>query len=528
MAATQKRNFFLLLALSILVIIIFSLPNSRASENIQMVQVFEPDEAVPMPYLLPMIAPAGTVEQALRQFVFYEYYYYGFPHFGYSAILLLPLKWLGKLNDTPAVMLMLRQGSSVLLILAGILLLVYLQDRFKTYRSFVLFSLLIGIPAVVYNNFWWHPDGMVVLLAALILFFLQRDDLRLGKNFLFAAVLCGILTAVKTIGAYFFLAVGLALLLSLITRKSSLRRAAGMALAFLLVMGVSYIIANPFLLSPWGRTAFINIFHKQTDLLFNGYGIVYEKGLIASWPLVRQNYGGAIFLLIATATTLWGVWRSDKKLLFAFILAWFLPVSVLVFYFTHFKFQYWLPAALPLISTVAVLMPEKLKDFRPFRWEKIVQFGALLLVFIQMALFYQTDVQDIVARYHRADNEPSIQFYDQALDTLEPLQGQALKVYYDARMYVPETTGWSTVSTYDLLEYGYISENNFDVLLLMEQRIRDYLNPNAVGIDADTFKRNQQFYRDADLESVNGYHLVFRNTFGLIFVRDDYAGLFTK
>ena len=226
MAATQKRNF-LLLALSILVLIIFSLPNARASEDIQMVQVFEPDEAVPMPYLLQMIAPAGTVEQALRQFVFYEYYYYGFPYFGYSAILLLPLKWLGKLNDTPAVMLMLRQGSSVLLILAGILLLVYLQDRFKTYRSFVLFSLLISIPAVVYNNFWWHPDGMVVLLAALILFFLQRDDLRLGKNFLFAAVLCGVLAAAKTIGAYFFLAVGLALLLSLITRKSSLKRVAG-------------------------------------------------------------------------------------------------------------------------------------------------------------------------------------------------------------------------------------------------------------------------------------------------------------
>jgi hypothetical protein len=101
-------------------------------------------------------------------------------------------------------------------------------------------------------------------------------------------------------------------------------------------------------------------------------------------------------------------------------------------------------------------------------------------------------------------------------------------VYYDAQMYVPVTTGWSTVSTYDLLEYGYISEHNFDVLLLMEQRIRDYLNPNAVGIDVETFKRNQLFYRDADVESLNGYHLVYRDTFGLIFVRDDYASLFDQ
>jgi hypothetical protein len=76
-------------------------------------------------------------------------------------------------------------------------------------------------------------------------------------------------------------------------------------------------------------------------------------------------------------------------------------------------------------------------------------------------------------------------------------------------------------SNYDLLEYAYIQDNNFDVLLLLEQRIRDYLNPEAVGIDPELFARNQQFYRAADNGTIKGFHLVQRDTFGLIYVRDE-------
>jgi len=82
-----------------------------------------------------MIAPAPTLNLALRQFVFYDYYYYGFPFFAASALLLLPLQWLSHLGDIPLVMLILRQFVSVLPMLAALLLLVYMQDGFHSYRS---------------------------------------------------------------------------------------------------------------------------------------------------------------------------------------------------------------------------------------------------------------------------------------------------------------------------------------------------------------------------------------------------------
>jgi hypothetical protein len=95
MTRTQKRIFGLLLLMAAVVFVIFIFPNARATDNLAMVQMFQPDEAAPLPYVFNMIAPAESLEKALRAFVFYDYYYYGFPYFSLSALTLLPLQWLG-------------------------------------------------------------------------------------------------------------------------------------------------------------------------------------------------------------------------------------------------------------------------------------------------------------------------------------------------------------------------------------------------------------------------------------------------
>jgi hypothetical protein len=536
MTSQQKRMFFLLLLMATIVFILFSLPNSVASKNLAMVQMFQPDESSPLPYIFHMIAPAESINQALRSFVFYDYYYYGFPYFGLSAALLLPLQWMGYITNISLIMLILRQLVSVLPMLIALLLLVYMQDGFRTYRSMVLFAILLCVPAVAQNNLWWHPDGITFLFVVLTIFFLKRDNMRFGWNFLFAAATAGIATAIKLVGVYFFLAVGLTLVLGLLLRKASWKKLIGMAIAFLFVMALAFLIANPFLLSHWARTAYGNIFHKQVFMLSEGYGVVYEKGLAAAWPLMRESYGEAIFLLVALGAAIWGAWRGPQRLLHGLILAWFFPITVLVLFVTHFKFQYWLPVALPLLSSLVVLLPEKwILNRAAFKsgfvklTVKITHVFILLVVLIQAVLFVKQDVQILNTSLHRADNNLRIQFYDQILNALSPLPIGSFNVYYDYRLYVPETTGWTIQTSYDLLEYSYIQENNFDILLLLEQRIRDYLNPNVTGIDPEVFARNQQFYRDAENETISGYHLAYRNDFGLVYVREDlYQNYFQK
>jgi hypothetical protein len=521
MTSFQKRIFGLLLFMATLAFVLFALPNAVASQNLAMVQIFQPDEAAPLPYVIQMIAPAPTLNLALRHFIFYNYYYYGFPFFAASALLLLPLQWLGRLGDMPLVMLILRQFVSVLPMLLALLLLVYMQDGFRTYRSPVLFAFLLVVPAVVQNNSWYHPDGITFLLVVLTLYFLKRDNLRFGWNFLLAAIMSGVATATKLVGVYFFLAVGLALLLGLLLKKASWKKLVGMAGAFILTMGLAYLIANPFLFSHWARTAYQYILYKQGGLLENGYGVFYAKGLLASWPDVHASFGEVPFLLIALGAAIWGAWRGPQRLLHALILAWFIPISVTVFFLTHFKFQYWMPVALPLISSLAVLLPEKWKMDRIARLAWFARMALLLVLFAQFVLFVRLDVLAFNSNLHREQNSTSIKWYSKALAALKPLPDTKLRVYYDYRMYVPGKPGWVTDTNFDLLEYSYIQQNHFDVLLLLEQRIRDYLNPNVTGIDPALFARNQQFYRDADNQTITGYHLVYRDSFGLIYVRDE-------
>jgi hypothetical protein len=528
LTSTQKWIFALLLLMALSYFTVFALPNAVASQSLSMVQMFQPDEAAPLPYIFQMIAPVSTLNLTLRHFVFYDYYFYGFPYFATSALVILPLQWLGRLSDMPLIMLLLRQLVSVLPMLAALLLLVYMQDGFRSYRSPIIFALLLSVPAVVQNNLWWHPDGITFLFVVLTLFFLKKDNLHFGWDFLIAATFSGVATAIKLVGVYFFLAVGLTLLLGLLLKKVSWKRLVGMAVVYLIVMGIAFIAANPFLLSHWARTAYGYIFYKQTFLLAEGYGVVYEKGLAAAWPLIKDSFGELVFLCIALGGAIWGAWRGPQRLMHALILAWLVPLSVVVFFLTHFKFQYWMPVALPLISSVTILLPEKWSKLRVAqipRFSVIASFSLriilLLIVLTQFVLFVRSDVQRFTSDLHRADNNQRIQFYSVVEQKLAPLPAGPLYVYYDYRLYVPETSGWKLETNYDLLEYGYINENKFDVLLLLQQRILDYINPDAIGIDPGLFALNQQFYHDAENGTINGYHLVYRDTLGLIFVRDD-------
>lgn len=519
----QKKNFLILLLLAAVIFTLYAWPNAVGSENISMVQVFEPDEANPLPYLFHMIKPGESFVQTIKNFLFYDYYPYGFLYFAFSALVILPLQWLGQLGNIPLVMLVLRQMISVLPMLAALLILVYIHDEFRTYRSFVLFILLSVIPAVVQSNLWWHPDGLVTFFVALTLFFLVRDRLRFGVNFYIAAVVCGFAIATKLIGLYFFLAVGLVLILGLIQKKLTFWKAFRHGLVFILLMAAAYLCASPFLLSHWERSEFWMTMLKQNESISSGYGIIYAKGLAASWPVVHQYYGEVFFILLCMGCMILGAVRGKNRLTYGLIFAWFIPLSVMVFFFSHLKFQYWMPAALPMISCTALLLPEKLNGKGYFSIKRWAQIAGVLLLVVQCGLFYKNISGIYLDKLHRAENNDSILFYNRVEDSLTPISSLEVKIYYDPRVYLPETTNGSAETTYDLLNYQYIQQGQFDVLLLMQQRILDYLNPNAEGIDASTFAEAQQFYRDAQHNSIKGYSLIDENEFGKIFVRTELA-----
>jgi hypothetical protein len=141
---------------------------------------------------------------------------------------------------------------------------------------------------------------------------------------------------------------------------------------------------------------------------------------------------------------------------------------------------------------------------------------------VQAGFFAQQDYAIVRAQMTREADDWRLSFYEDTLRMLEPLAGQKLKVYYDYRLYVPaETPNWKIETSFDLLSYAYIQEHDFDVLLLLQQRIWDYTKPTAVGTDPEAFALSQQFYRDADAGEIAGYDLVYRTPLALVFVKEN-------
>lgn len=518
-----KKQHWVICALaciSILAFVLYALPNAKASGNMALVTMFEPDESAMIGVIKKMVSPQIDLVYTIYRFVAYSFYSYGFPLFAPSALLYKLLSWFGQGDNLSLVMLSLRQIISVLPMLASLWVLVYMQDQFKSWRSIALFIILLSVPAVLQNGYWWHPDGLVMLLASLVLYFLWKDERGFGRNFDIAAVLCGVLVALKVVGLFFFLTIAVVLIWSLIEKRLTWKRFFGLSARFILIMAVSIIIASPHLLIPKHRDFAFRILKREIFETSKGYGIIYAKGLSAAWPVMRKYYGEACFLLITLGVSIWSLWDEKTRYLRVLILTWFIPLSAHLLFFSHFKYQYWLPVAIPVFSNLAFLFPQKKLNRANVNPSMVLKLVLLAAVAVQFGFFLNRDAKLFQDRYHRAENNPAIQFYYKALDELAPVS-QNLNVYYDYRLYVPQKEGWSLESSFDLLTYDYINSGNFDVLFLSQQRIRDYLKPSATGIDPLAFAKSQEFYRDADAGSIAGYRLLLRDKTALLFIRQD-------
>lgn len=520
MPSANRKILILCFLISVLAFIVFAFPNAKGTKDVQMLSVFEPDEYAQYPVVQRMLSPKPTLRQTVIGFLAYDYYYYGFPFFGSSALVILPLKWLGQAENTQLTMLVLRQLVSVLPMLLAFMLLIKMWDNFQTWRSPVGLIILLTIPAVTQNALWWHPDGLVLLLTVLVLWFLYKDQFQLKHNFFLAAFFCGVLTALKLIGFHFFLAVAYCLWLALWENKKTWKEIIKAGTLFILIMALSFVIANPFLLSSWGRIAWIQIFHYQRALLDQGYGIVYQKGILSTYPILREAYGHAIFLLSILAINIWASIQSKQKHLYRLILAWSLPMTVMTFFFTHFKFQYWLPVGILLISGIIGILPLQ-KPLKSTKLKDILIILSASIILVQIGFFVPQNIKTLQAAFHREKTSPELAFFDHVEDKLAPISEQDLTIYFDYRLYLPRKENWQIHTSFDMLTNDYIQQNGFDVLLLLRQRIDDYLNPNVVGIDPAKLLKSQAFYQAARDGKIEGYQLLYEDETGLIFIRTE-------
>ena len=534
MDRTQKRILWILLALAAIYFIAFIFPNSTGAKNYSMISVFSPDEHIQYPTPLFMLS-GGNFKDALHHFILYGDYSYGFPFYAGSALVLLPLKLMKDLNSQTVQLqlLLMRQVISVLPMILAALLMVYTQTKFRSYlASIAAFVFLLLITAVVENDLWWHADSLTVLFVVLVFFFLDRDELKFGIDFRWAAVACGLATATKVLGLFFFLAIPVYVLIGIQRKRISWRQAALPSATFVALLALVIVASDPFLMISSERQQMLMLIGHIKSTMTQGYTLYYVKDAF-TWIASLANIAWLPFLILVLLVLFLGIWKSSNPILHILILCWIIPFSIYILYSLSAQLpHYFLPILIPLFSCVATAF-----ELKPASWLSDKYHGflkawadALWLAVIVLAVGYQTVsyLSSDVALYQngltREQTNTAIRFYnalsEQYLHVLPP--AQRLVILRDVRMYFPDSDSHRVVSFYVTTNYATVQRARPDIILLWRQRISDYTQPGALenAINKTAFQAVYQFFSDASRNQLAGYHLIYRNSTGLAFVSD--------
>lgn len=540
----KRKVLIVLILLGIVYFLLFILPNLAGTQDVNMLSIFEKDEFAQYPNVIRMVTPGDTFYQSIRNFSVYLHYFYGYPFYFFSAITLLPAKLvLGTSwnNQTPLLVMILRQMINVFPMILSVLIWVYMRTRFRSFkRALALFLLLLFVPAVVVNDIWWHPDSLGFLFVTLTFFFLDRDEHYFGRNYLLAAVTCGIALGIKYLGMFFILVIPVYILWGVLQKKISWKRAGAMGLAFVSVMLGSVVISNPLLLLPIERGELLATQARQ--FLETSKGFWFQNVLPYFQPGVypddfRIHYGELAFILLALAAWLVGVIRSKSRMQNVLIMAYLLPLVITLNNAATHRTHYFIPVMLPLFACLVDLFPENQNIFEKFKFGFTNKMGywasrliMLLLVCgitLQFIGFLQEDFRIVVSALTREKTSPGIGFYqniEQVFLSRLPA-GRSLVIYRDWDIYVPSRPNWRVELNWNLADYGYIQDLKPDIILLAQNILALVNQPGAVNqaVNPGNMRAWQIFYQDAAMNRLPGYQLIYQDNFGYALVKD---GLF--
>ncbi len=525
-----------LLLLSLLIFGIFIIPNLTGAKDATMLSVFEHDEFAQYPNVIHMLQPGESLKATLHNFLVYLHYYYGYPFYFFSALAILPVKWILGADwtfHTQLIVAVLRQMVNVLPMLLAAFILV--RDQLKSnspWKALVTFLLLMTLPAVVRNNLWWHPDSLLTLFVVLTIFFLVKDDGKLGKFFYFSGIACGLAIGAKFLGALFLVTYICILVFSKIVLKHSLKKIVSSALFFLFVMFGTVLISNPLLLLPIERgeiIAAVKIIMSESTQGFT----VANSGMIPKFGnmvlFIKDYYGGFILFSLALINLVITLFRRKQVFKNLVILTWFVGfMGYFVIFASTLRPHYFIPAVLPLYSTLLDWLPDDIQGlFKPgkesAKWLMLVASVAIvlaMLITIGINTIHTADA--IQGTSQREETSPSLAMFDTfEAEYLPSLPANTpLIIYRDWRAYVADDPHWRVIYNWNLATYDYINENKPDFLFIEFDNVHYFSDVSKLdyALDREAMQAMFDFYSDVLHEKVSGYHLLYNDSFGYIFV----------
>lgn len=522
----QKNSISIIILIGLVYFCALIPANLTGAETAEMLEVFEVDEYAQYPHVIRMLTPGDGLYQTIRNFFIYLHYFYGYPFYFWSALSILPLKLFGSVwpDNTRVIVCVLRQMISVLPMILSAGLLTWIATKFrKIWISVILYILLLTMPAVIQNDFWWHPDSLTLLFLCLTFFFLDRDRMRCGKNFLFAAFACGAAIGTKYLGLYFALAIPAYLLCCRLAGRISTGQIFTKAALFLLVMAAAVLFSDPLLLLPQERQEILGIMRQQTELSGTGIFLQYENsfwenGHLPTW--LTENYLRLPLLLMAVFSLITALMSDHRQTqtLSVVLLCYLVTACTINLNAAASRLHYYLPIVLPLAAFLPFI-PEAF----PGKLRKYAEFGLYLVMVFQIAINLKTDATLMKTQLHREENSGSITLYNTLAADYLPLPEvpaeRMTRIYRDWKVYFPEQEGYAVRTDWELATFASIEEWNPDLILLEKENIRTYSADDVTdrAVNAEKMIETAAFYSAAEEKAIPGYELLLENNFGMVF-----------
>ena len=537
MEKAQKKTAIVLIIIAAIYFCLMIPANATGAKTPQMLSIFEVDEYAQYEHVLRMLTPGETLYQSIRNFFVYLHYFYGYPFYFFSAILLFPLKLISGSNwpdNTQTIVCWLRQTVSVLPMIAAAVMLVWISTRFKRrFLSIGLFLFLLTLPGVILNNFWWHPDSLSVFFITLVFFFLNRDQLRFGRNFYAAAAACGVAVGIKYAGLYFAAAIAVYLLSGYCLKKISWKQTVFSGLSFFLIMIALVVISNPLLLLPQERAEILRTQQRQFEQTGTGIFVNRHSTFLENWNLpsdIRRYYGETWCFVFALGSLVAGFFRSRaEKIRSAALLAYLIVASSVILLAASRRLHYYLPVVLPLFAMLPSLF-----QTASAKQKKLFDTLLCLVLLLQGIPNLLLSVSLFRTQLSREATSPAIQLYEQVESELLPQislpEGRMLRVFRDWKIYFPEQDGFAVQMDWEMATLERIQAWDPDLILLEQENIRMFADPEAVSeaVDPEAMQKMHAFYASAAQDQLPGYRKVLENHFAVVFEKTSDSKLEVK
>ena len=513
--------------------------NLTGAADPEMLSVFEVDEYAQYPHVIQMLTPGDTLYHSIRNFFIYQHYFYGFPFYFLSAISVFPLKLLSPNwpENTRLIVCWLRMTINVLPMIFAIGIFTWLITRFKNRLiSLSLFVFLLTIPAVLLNNFWWHPDSLSLFFISLVFLFLDLDEFRFGKYFSLAAAACGYTVGIKYQGLYFALAIPLLLIYAILRKRLSWKKAINKAIIFVVIMMVFFIFSNPLLLLPQERAEIIRTQQLQFEQTGVGIFTIHSNALRNSLLLpsdIRKYYAETWFFILAIIGLLMGFKGEEKQRIQSLL---FLSYLMVAFYITAYaatnRLHYFLPVAVPLLGFIADFYFIGKRDFPAIDLKfgtniRKVMYGILtLLIAFQFSLNIRLDHSLYRDQLSRETESSSIALYHQIENEIIPVlkskvNNRMIRVFRDWKVYFPDQEGFAVQMDWNMATLDKINEWQPDLIILEEENLKEFSDPTIIdhAVNPEEMKLIHSFYQQAASDQIPGYDRIMQNSFGSVYVR---------